>query len=177
MPVSFHVALRETTRTQQPTGERALLEQRARLALADERRQRPNRGGESQRRSETAAATTALRVVCAIGLVLVALAVLSSQAWAIPGSWPQVAVGGDEMRSGGGQIVAMSSTPGSGHHYTGHQVAIQPTETSIQPGESFDWADASVGAGIAVMLGVLIGGAAWVSNWRRVRGGLTASGG
>lgn len=84
-----------------------------------------------------------LKAACAMGLVLIALCVL-----------PQA--GNADMRSGGGQFVPAAEL-GSGHHYTGHQVAIR-SAAPLQAGEGFDWADASVGAAFTVALGVLLAG-------------------
>ena len=97
------------------------------------------------------------------------------------------------MRSGGGQVVANGGMPGSGHHYTGHQLgqpaAIQPSASGhhytghqigqraaiqLRASETFDWADASVGAGFAIMVGVLLAGGVSVASRRRVHRQLTA---
>jgi hypothetical protein len=155
MPVPFHAALLEDLRPQQANSERSRLELRARIAVAYERSQRRRRGGDRKRRFRSRATKNGalVRVACAIGLVLVALCALASQAWAMPGAWPQVAATGSaEMRSGGGQFVPMT--------------AIQPREISIQPNDTFDWADASVGAGFTFVLGLLVAGGALVSSGR-----------
>src|SRR6476620_4981024 len=107
MPVPFHTALRDDLRPLQPDSERALLEQRARIALADERRQRRHHADDGKRRSRRGKEwnSAALWAACVIGLVLVALCALASKASAMPGSWPQAEViRSDEMRSGGGQV-------------------------------------------------------------------------
>ncbi|MDX6600469.1 MAG: hypothetical protein QOE87_4356 [Gaiellales bacterium] len=177
MPNPFHMAMRVDRCPQEPNTERALLEQRARMALADERAQRREGAGRSKcrLRSGVPMGITALRVACAIGFLLLALYALTSTASAMPGSWPRVAaIGGDEMRSGGGQVVAKAGAPGSGHHYTGDQLLQQ---AAIQPGNVFDWADASVGAGFTVVLGLLVAGGAFVSGRRRVHGQLSAGSG
>ena len=176
MPVPFHAALREDVRPQQANSERSLLEQRARIALADERGQRRHHDDDGKRRSRSGTEwnSAALRAGCVIGLVLVALcATMASKASALPGSRPQATgILSGEMRSGGGQVVANGGMPGSGHHYTGHQLgqpaAIQPSASGhhytghqigqraaiqLRASETFDWADASVGAGFAIMVG------------------------
>ena len=152
MPVPFHTALRDDLRPLQPDNERALLEQRARMALAEERRQRRHHADDGKRRSRSGTERTsaALRAGCVIGLVLVALcAALASEASALPGSRPQATgILSGAMRSGGGQVVAMTATTGSGHHYTGHQVsqgaAIQPralpgSVKNASPGSAFHY--------------------------------------
>jgi hypothetical protein len=213
MPVPFHAAMRQDLRPHQPDNERALLEQRARMALADEHRLRRHRAADRKRRSSRGMKVAPLRVAYAIGLLLLILGAVASKASAMPGSWPHVspseafivrlsecpcsvaggppgglpallalrATGSDAMRSGGGQVVASGGLPGSSYHYTGRQIgqraAIQPRATSSQPSETFDWADASVGAGFAVMFGLLIAGGALVGSRRRVHRQLTAGSG
>jgi hypothetical protein len=74
MPTPFHTAMRVDMRPRERSGERALLEQRARMALADERSQRRQGRATSKRRFKTGAWLTvaSLSVACAIGLLLVA---------------------------------------------------------------------------------------------------------
>jgi hypothetical protein len=62
-------------------------------------------------------------------------------------------------RSGGGQFTGRSGGAPA--------PAIQPREISIQPSETFDWADAGVGAGFTVVLGLLVAGGALVFSRRR----------
>ena len=201
MPVPLHAALREDLRPQQANSERSLLEQRARIALADERRQRRHHDDDGKRRSRSGTEwnSAALRAACVVGLVLVVLCALASKASALPGSRPQATgILSGEMRSGGGQVVANGGMRGSGHHYTGHQLgqyaAIQPSASAhhytghqigqraaiqvrasaSQPSETFDWADASVGAGFTIMVGVIIVGGVLVASRRRGHRQLTA---
>ena len=127
MPVPFHAAA-HTSRSLEPSSERARLEQGALRAFADEQRQRRDERRASKRHSQQKASWSiaALRLTCAAGLLLVALTAVATKALAGPESWPQVTVAaGPELRSGGGQIVALTVTPGSGHHYTGHQIEPQ----------------------------------------------------
>jgi hypothetical protein len=214
MPVPFHAALRDDLRPRGANGERALLEQRARLALADERWQRRRHGGDSTRRSRSGAERNGapLRVACAIVLLALGLGAMASNAWAMPGSWPQVTMAGSgEVRSGGGQVDPTAVSPASGHHYTGHQLgqrvaiptsaiappssaknaspgsafhytgrqfrrraAYQPSVFSNRPSATFDWADASVGAGVTAVLGLIGAAGALRLSRRRVHGHMTA---
>jgi hypothetical protein len=52
--------------------------------------------------------------------------------------------------------------------------AIQPNQTSTRPSETFDWADASVGAGAAIIAALVVATGALAFSRRRVRGHLTA---
>jgi hypothetical protein len=210
MPVPFHAAMRDDLRPHQADNERALLEQRARIALADEHRQRRHRRADRKRGSNGGMNVTPLRVACAIGLLLLILGAMASKASAMPGSWPHLtpsgafavrltecpcsvaggppgglpalralrATGSNEVRSGGGQVVANGGLHGSGRHYSGHQIgqraAIQPRATSSQPSETFDWADASAGAGATIIAALLMAAGALEFSRRRVRGHLTA---
>jgi hypothetical protein len=204
MPVPFHTVLREHLSTRQPNSERALLEHRARIAFANERAHRRRARRRQMRGSARDAGLTIarVRVACVIGLLVMALGALASKASAMPGSWPResprvtvasASSGGRAgyMRSGGGQFagrlgdthatrvtggrgqpgLAKPVTPGSGHHYTGQQ--LRPRAV-IQSSRTFDWADASVGAGFTVALALLAAGGALVLSRRRAHRPMTA---
>src|SRR4051794_35192256 len=108
MPVPIQAALRYDPRPREANSERALLEQRARRALADERPHRPHHAGESTRRSQSGAEwhSAPVRLACAVLLLVVGLGAMASKASAMPASSPHMTVAGrGEMRSGGGQIL------------------------------------------------------------------------
>jgi hypothetical protein len=67
---------------------------------------------------------------------------------------------GDAVPSGGGQFA--------------DRIGVVPGPAS-QPSGTFDWADASVGAGFTVVIGLLVAGGALVFSRRRVREQLRAS--
>jgi hypothetical protein len=86
-----------------------------------------------------------------------------------PGGLPVLialrATGTGEVHSGGDRVVGRLGEPAA---------AVQSRETSIQPSETFDWADASVGAGFMAMLGLLVAGGALVSSRLRLHRQMTA---
>ena len=94
----------------------------------------------------------ALRLACAICLLLVVLGALASKASAHgPGSWPQVtATSHAEMRT---QLLYGSSAPG-----------IQPSEVSDHTSDAFNWTDASVGAAFGAVLVPLLAGGVLLLN-------------
>jgi hypothetical protein len=71
--------------------------------------------------------------------------------------------GSHEMRSGGGQSGAIPAP------------AIPPRATSIQRHGAFDWADATVGAGVTVVIGLLVAGTVRVVGRRRWHAELAAA--
>ena len=83
--------MRDHLRPHERASERALLEQLARLALADERRQRRHER-RNRRRQSGSMGIAALRLACAICLVLVVLGALASKAAAHGPGWVNVAV-------------------------------------------------------------------------------------
>lgn len=111
-----------------------------------------------------------VRRACAVGIVLMALCALAPAAFGMPSAWPHFALtGSEEMRSGGGQFVPATTAPESGHHYTGHQTEIQSSEVSLLPADGFDWADASVGGAVTLVLGVALAGGVVLLNRRWLR--------
>jgi MYXO-CTERM domain-containing protein len=99
--------------------------------------------------------------------MLVALSAVTVKASAMPGSWPQVtATSSGEMRSGGNQMAAYGSQLG--------HLAVQPSEVSDHTSSAFNWTDASVGAGVTAVLGLIgVAGALRLSR-RRVHGQIAA---
>jgi hypothetical protein len=163
MLVPFHAVLRDDPRPREPDSERALLERR--LALADEerRRQQPGRASCGGSRSGAERTIAPLRVVCAVSLMLVALCAVTVKASAMPGSWPQAtATSSGEMRSGGSQMAAYGSQFG--------HLAGQPSEVSDHASYAFNWTDASVGAGVTAVLGLIAGAAVLRLSRRRMHG-------
>jgi hypothetical protein len=117
---------------------------------------------------------------CSTGLVLVALCALAPPASAKgPEQWYQVplpeAVANHPAEcpcfvTGGppGGLPAVLVLRASRGRSIGAPVpAVQPQETSIQPSEAFDWADAGVGAGFTAVLGLLVTGGALAFSRRR----------
>ena len=96
MPVQCHALLHDDLRPQDPNGERILLVQRARGALANEREQGCRDAGRHRRGTMMEGGThiASLRVACAIGLLLVSLCTIASKASAMP---PRVIVDDAEL--------------------------------------------------------------------------------
>jgi hypothetical protein len=110
------------------------------------RHERRNRKRQSGRMN-----ITAVRLACAICLLLVVLVALASKASAMPGWWPQpTATSSGEMRSGGNQMAAYGSQLG--------HLAAQPSEVSDHTSYAFNWTDASIGAGFGAVLVPLLAG-------------------
>ena len=155
MPYPF-CTMRDHLRPHEGTSERALLEQLARLALADERRQRRHER-RNRRRQPGRMGIAAVRLACAICLLLVVLVALASKASAMPGSWPQpTATSSGEMRSDGNQIAVYGSQLG--------HLAVQPSEVSDHTSYAFNWTDASVGAAFGALLVPLLAGGVLLLN-------------
>ena len=150
MPYPF-CEMRDHLRPHEGTSERALLEQLARLALADERRQRRHER-RNRRRQSGSMRIAALRLACAICLVLVVLGALASKAAAHGPGWVSVAV-----------------TP----HATSTLANPAPTANSS---DSFDWTDASVGAAFGAVLVPLLAGGVLLLNRGWVNAQLPARG-
>jgi hypothetical protein len=151
MRVPLHATLRDDPPPRGPVSERALHEQRARLALAHERQ--PGDGSccvESRRGAEWTIAP--LRVACVVSLMLVALCAMTANASAMPGSWPQAtATGNGEMRF---------ASFGSRH------MEVQPFEVSEHATQAFNWTDAGVGAAFGAVLVPLLVGSVLLLNRR-----------
>jgi hypothetical protein len=93
--------------------------------------------------------------------MLVALSVVTVKASAMPGSWPQVTT-----TSSGNQMAAYGSQLG--------HLAVQPPEVADHTSSAFDWADASVGAGVTAVLGLIAAAGALRLSRRRVHRQMTA---
>ena len=107
---------------------------------------------------------TALRkAACTSGLLLVALSASSPPAGAATpaGAWPVPGLGSPATLRGdaGASVSDVRVVPGP----------------ATQPSESFEWADASVGAGFTAGIGLLVAGGALTFSRRRVREQLPAS--
>lgn len=145
MPIPFHATLRDDPPARGPGSERAPREQRARPALADERRH-PGAGScYGGTRSAAEWTIARLRIACAVGLMLVALCTVTVKASAMPGSWAQAtATSNGEMRF---------ASFGSRH------MEVQPFEVADHTSHAFNWTDASLGAAFgAVLVPLLVGG-------------------
>jgi hypothetical protein len=100
---------------------------------------------------------TSLKAVRSIGLVLVALAALSSSAAAVGPACPCMVAGGPPgglpaLRAANDAARADLAVPVA-------QIAVASSPVT-QPGTTFDWSDAGVGAGFTIAIGLLgVGGA------------------
>jgi hypothetical protein len=118
---------------------------------------------------------TQLKTACVCGLLLIALSALPSPAGAevaastrgrSPGStWPVPGLGSPATVRGAVSV---------GRSDVRVAPALAP---ATQPGGTFEWADASVGAGFALMISLLVAGGASIRARRRVPGQLTAGSG
>ena len=178
---------RAATASQQ---QRSLLEQRAWIALADERGSYGTTMRWQTPIQELGGGwnSAALRAGCVMGLVLVAAlrhhgvqGICATGVEAAShrdpqrrnalGRWPgrrqrrHARVRASLHRHQLGQPAAIQRSA-SGHHYTGHQIG-QRAAIQLRASETFDWADASVGAGFAIMSGSLAGGVSVASRRRR----------
>jgi len=212
MPVPFHAAMRDDLRPHQADNERALLEQRARLALADEHRQRRHRRADRKRGSNGGMNVTPLRVACAIGLLLLILGAMASKASA-QGPVPGPVTPHATVVSADATGIAVSSASGvqcpcnpdlprhtavsarsslcpcnaglpdgpaaaiALHGDTGRgDLVSAPANPApvVQPSETFDWADAGVGAGATMIAALFAAAGALAFSRRRAHGQLTA---
>ena len=132
-----------------------------------------------------------LKAACASGLLLVALSALASttaamgpsQAYQAPhqappaGAWPVPGLGSPAtVRADAGGTASVSSSPTYSDPIRsgGFQLGVA-SASAIQTSGRFDWADASVGAGVTAGIGLLVAGGAMVFSRRRVREQLRVS--
>jgi hypothetical protein len=115
---------------------------------------------------------TPLKAVCSTGLVLVALTAQSSPAGATGPGCPCMVAGGPPgglpalLHAADNAARAKPSVPVA-------QVAVASSPVA-QPGATFDWPDAGVGAGFAAAIGLLGVGAASVLRRRQARTDVSA---
>lgn len=108
-----------------------------------------------------------LRAACTSGLLLVALSAISPPASAATpaGAWPVPGLGSPAtVRADAGGTSSASVS----------DVRVVPGPAT-QPSGTFDWADASAGAGFTAGIGLLVAGGALMFSRRRVREQLRAS--
>jgi hypothetical protein len=120
-----------------------------------------------------------LKAACASGLLLVALSAISPPAGAVTpaGAWPVPGLGSPatvRAHAGGTASVSSSATYSDPIRSGGFQVGVA-SAPAIQTSGRFDWADASVGAGVTAGIGLFLAGGALMFGRRRVREQLRAS--